>query len=82
MPRNARSVDVDLRLLTSREKTLPVDALKPTYALSELFVELDLARAHIFITAPACEDRTNTLMRVWYRSSKTRLPCNSWERQL
>lgn len=43
-----KGLGVDLQLLTNREKTLLVDALKPTYALSELFVELDLARSTYF----------------------------------
>ena len=43
-----KDLGVDLQLLTNREKTLLVDALKPTYALSELFVELDLARSTYF----------------------------------
>lgn len=43
-----KDLGVDLQLLTNREKTLLVDALKPTYALSDLFVELDLARSTYF----------------------------------
>jgi transposase InsO family protein/transposase-like protein len=43
-----KGLGVDLQLLSNREKTLLVDALKQTYALSELFVELDLARSSYF----------------------------------
>ena len=43
-----KDLGVDLQLLCNREKTLLVDALKPTYALSELLVELDLARSSYF----------------------------------
>ena len=40
-----KGLGVDLPLLTNREKTLLVDALKQTYELSELLIELDLARS-------------------------------------
>jgi len=43
-----KGLGVDLPLLTNREKTLLVDALKDTYALPELFAELDLARSSYF----------------------------------
>ena len=43
-----KDLGVDLQLLSNREKTLLVDALKLTYALSELLVELDLARSTYF----------------------------------
>jgi putative transposase len=43
-----KGLGVDLRLLTNREKTQLVDALKQTYALSVLLVELDLARSSYF----------------------------------
>ena len=36
------------QLLSNRDKTLLVDALKSTYALSELLAELDLARSSYF----------------------------------
>ena len=36
------------QLLSNREKTLLVDALKQTYTLAELFAELDLARSSYF----------------------------------
>ena len=36
------------QLLSNREKTLLVDALKHTYTLAELFAELDLARSSYF----------------------------------
>jgi len=36
------------QLLSNREKTLRVDALKQTYSLSELFAELELARSSYF----------------------------------
>ena len=39
---------VDLQLLTNREKALLVDALRQTYELSVLLVELDLARSSYF----------------------------------
>jgi putative transposase len=39
---------VDLQLLSNREKTLLIDALKQTYALPELFAELNLARSSYF----------------------------------
>ncbi|NMM29051.1 MAG: IS3 family transposase [Glaciimonas sp.] len=43
-----KSLGVAPQLLSNREKTLLVDALKHTYALSELFAELDLARSSYF----------------------------------
>ena len=43
-----KGLGVDLQLLSNKEKTLLVDALKPSYALSELLVELDLARSSYF----------------------------------
>lgn len=43
-----KGLGVDLQILSNREKTLLVDALKHTYALSELFVALDLARSSYF----------------------------------
>jgi transposase-like protein len=43
-----KGLGVDLQILSNREKTLLVDALKQTYALSELFVALDLARSSYF----------------------------------
>ena len=43
-----KGLGVDLQLLSNREKTLLVDALKHTYALSDLLVELDLARSSYF----------------------------------
>ncbi|MEO6351879.1 MAG: IS3 family transposase [Burkholderiaceae bacterium] len=43
-----KGLGVDLQLLTNREKTLLVDALRQTYELSELFVELGLARSSYF----------------------------------
>lgn len=43
-----KSLGVDLQLLSNREKTLLADALKQTYALSELFAELNLARSTYF----------------------------------
>lgn len=39
---------VDLQLLSNREKTLLIDALKQTYTLPELFAELNLARSSYF----------------------------------
>jgi transposase InsO family protein len=43
-----KGVGVDPQLLTNREKTLLIDALKQTYALPELLSELDLARSSYF----------------------------------
>jgi putative transposase len=43
-----KGLGVDLQLLSNREKTLLVDALKETYALSELFAELGFARSSYF----------------------------------
>ncbi len=43
-----KGLGVDLQLLTNREKTLLVDALRQTYELSVLFVELGLARSSYF----------------------------------
>ena len=43
-----KGLGVDLQLLSNKEKTLLVDALKPSYALAELLVELDLARSTYF----------------------------------
>lgn len=40
-----KGLGVDLHLLTNREKTLLVDALKVVYALPELLAQLDLARS-------------------------------------
>ena len=43
-----KGLGVDLSLLSNREKTLLVDALRQTYALAELFAELGLARSSYF----------------------------------
>ena len=43
-----KGLGVDLQLLSNREKTRLVDALKHTYALSKLLAELDLARSSYF----------------------------------
>ncbi len=43
-----KGLGVHLRLLTNREKTLLVDALRQTYGLSELLAELGLARSSYF----------------------------------
>ena len=43
-----KGLGVDLQLLSNREKTLLVDALKHTYALSQLLEKLDLARSSYF----------------------------------
>jgi transposase InsO family protein/transposase-like protein len=43
-----KGLGVDLSLLTNREKTVLVDALKQTYELSELFSALNLARSSYF----------------------------------
>ncbi|APR35908.1 IS3 family transposase [Paraburkholderia sp. SOS3] len=43
-----KGLGVDPQLLTNREKTMLVDALKQTYTLPELFAELGLARSSYF----------------------------------
>jgi putative transposase len=43
-----KDLGVSLQLLTNREKTLLVDALKHTHALSDLLTELGLARSSYF----------------------------------
>jgi transposase InsO family protein/transposase-like protein len=43
-----KDLGVDLQLLTNREKTLLVDALKELYALPELLTQLALARSSYF----------------------------------
>jgi putative transposase len=43
-----KGLGVDLSLLSNREKTVLVDALKQTYELSELFSALNLARSSYF----------------------------------
>jgi len=43
-----KGLGVDLQLLTNREKTLLVDALKELYGLPELLAQLDLARSSYF----------------------------------
>ncbi|MET3493983.1 transposase-like protein [Variovorax boronicumulans] len=43
-----KGLGVDLQLLTNREKTLLVDALKELYGLPELLVQLELARSSYF----------------------------------
>jgi putative transposase len=43
-----KGLGVHLPLLSNREKTMLVDALRQTYALAELFAELDLARSSYF----------------------------------
>ncbi len=43
-----KGLGVHLPLLSNREKTMLVDALRQTYALPELFAELDLARSSYF----------------------------------
>jgi putative transposase len=57
-----KGLGVDLPLLTNREKTLLVDALKHTYALPELFAELDLAReAPTSTTGHGYRSKTSTV---------------------
>jgi putative transposase len=43
-----KGLGVDLQLLTNREKTLLVDALRELYALPELLAQLNLARSSYF----------------------------------
>lgn len=43
-----KDLGIDLRLLTNREKTLLVDALRATHALPTLLARLDLARSSYF----------------------------------
>ena len=43
-----KGLGVDLQLLSNREKTLLIDALKHTYTLAELLAELDIARSSYF----------------------------------
>jgi transposase-like protein len=43
-----KGLGVDPQLLTNREKTVLIDALKQTYALPELLIELGLARSSYF----------------------------------
>ncbi len=43
-----KGMGVDLKLLSNREKSLLVDALKQTYVRSELLAELNLARSSYF----------------------------------
>ena len=43
-----KGLGVDPQLLSNRDKTLLVDALEHTYALSELLIRLDLARSSYF----------------------------------
>jgi transposase InsO family protein/transposase-like protein len=43
-----KGLGVNPQLLTNREKTLLIDALKQTYALPELLIELGLARSSYF----------------------------------
>ena len=43
-----KGLGVDLPLLSNQEKTRLVDALRDTYALPELFAELDIARSSYF----------------------------------
>ena len=43
-----KGLGVDLQLLSNREKTLLIDALKYTYTLAELLAELDIARSSSF----------------------------------
>ncbi len=46
-----KGLGADLQLLSNREKTRLVDALRQTYALSELLVELDLAAQFLLLSA-------------------------------
>ncbi|NMF91649.1 IS3 family transposase [Aromatoleum petrolei] len=43
-----KDLGIDLRLLTNREKTLLIDALRQIHALPELLARLDLARSSYF----------------------------------
>lgn len=43
-----KGLGVDLQLLSNREKTLLINALKHTYTLAELLAELDIARSSYF----------------------------------
>jgi len=48
-----KGLGVDPQLLSNQEKTLLADALRQTYALSELFAELKLARSSYFLSPRA-----------------------------
>jgi len=43
-----KELGIDRQLLTNREKTQLVDALRPTYTLTELLCEVDLPRSSYF----------------------------------
>jgi hypothetical protein len=43
-----KDLGVNLQLLTNREKTMLVDALRPAHAVKELLAALDLARSSYF----------------------------------
>lgn len=52
-----KGLGINPQLLTNREKTALVDALKQTYTLSELFAELGLARSSYFYHRARILDR-------------------------
>jgi len=45
-----KDLGIDRQLLTNREKTQLVDALRPTYTLTELLHEVDLPRSSYFVS--------------------------------
>ena len=50
-----KGLGVNLQLLTNREKTLLVDALRELYALPELLAQLDLARSSYLAYPVDCQ---------------------------
>jgi hypothetical protein len=60
---------IDPQLLSNREKTMLIDALKQTYALPELLAALGLARSPTSITVHVCSLLTGMPTRV--ASSRT-----------
>ena len=55
-----KGLGVDLQLLSNREKTLLIDALREHYRLPELLVQLGLARSSCSTISPVSRWATNT----------------------
>ncbi len=78
-----KGLGVNLPLLSNREKTLLVDALRETYALVDLFAELGLARSSYFHAYPVSSQAGLTLSNecetsAWRKQASPRNPPSKW----
>ncbi len=77
-----KDLGIDLRLLGNREKTLLVDALRPTYALPELLTRLEFARSSYFYhrSLLSLEDRYAELRHTIAVLFETKRNCYGYRR--